>query len=285
VGLDYEDFIQTDAAINPGNSGGALIDSQGRLIGINTAILSRSGGNQGIGFAIPSNLARDVATSLVRDGRVTRGYLGVMIQDVNPALAKEFNLKENQGALVSDVSEKSPAEKAGLKEGDVIVEFNGKKVTDSRHLKLEVARIQPGESVPLKVLRDGSTRELQVTVNEMPGQERLARHDNSSGSDKEDTGTLNGVTVGDLDRQARQQFDLPAGVHGVVITDVAPDSAAAEAGLKPGDVIQEINRKSVKTAEEAVKMTEKSTDNKHTLLRVWSNGGSHFVVVDESKAG
>jgi serine protease Do len=284
VGLDYEDFIQTDAAINPGNSGGALVDSEGRLIGINTAILSRSGGNQGIGFAIPSNLARDVSQSLVRDGHVTRGYLGVMIQDVNPALAKEFKLKENQGALVSDVTEKSPAEKAGLKEGDVIIEFNGKKVSDSRHLKLEVARTQPGESVSLKVLRDGETKDLHVAVKEMPGQERLAKNERSD-SDKDDNGTLNGVTVGDLDRQARQQFDLPAGIHGVVVTEVDPNSAAAEAGLKPGDVIQEINRKSVKTAEEAVKMTEKSTDDKHTLLRVWSNGGSHFVVVDENKAG
>jgi serine protease Do len=284
IGLDYEDFIQTDAAINPGNSGGALVDSEGRLIGINTAILSRSGGNQGIGFAIPSNLARDVSQSLVRDGHVTRGYLGVMIQDVNPALAKEFKLKENQGALVSDVTEKSPAEKAGLKEGDVIIEFNGKKVSDSRHLKLEVARTQPGESVSLKVLRDGETKDLHVAVKEMPGQERLAKNERSD-SDKDDNGTLNGVTVGDLDRRARQQFDLPAGIHGVVVTEVDPNSAAAEAGLKPGDVIQEINRKSVKTAEEAVKMTEKSTDDKHTLLRVWSNGGSHFVVVDENKAG
>ncbi len=282
IGLDYEDFIQTDAAINPGNSGGALVDSEGRLIGINTAILSRSGGNQGIGFAIPSNLARDVSQSLVRDGRVTRGYLGVMIQDVTPALAKEFKLKDNSGALVGDVTEKSPAEKAGLKEGDVILEFNGKKVTDSRHLKLEVARTQPGETVPVKVLRDGSTKTLEVAVKEMPGQERLAKNDNSSG-DKDDNGTLNGVTVGDLDRQARQQFDLPRTVNGVVVTDVAPDSAAAEAGLKPGDVIQEINRKPVKTAEEAVKLTEKSTDDKRTLLRVWSNGGSHFVVVDEAK--
>jgi serine protease Do len=284
VGLDYEDFIQTDAAINPGNSGGALVDSEGRLIGINTAILSRSGGNQGIGFAIPSNLARDVAESLVKDGRVTRGYLGVIIQDVNPALAREFKLKDNAGALVGDVSEKSPAEKAGLKEGDVILEFNGKKVTDSRHLKLEVARTQPGETVPLKVLRDGATKTLDVTVKEIPGQERLAKND-KSGGDKDDNGTLNGVTVGDLDRQARQQFDLPGNIKGVVVTDVAPDSAAAEAGLKPGDVIQEINRKPVKTAEEAVKMTEKTTDDKRTLLRVWSNGGSHFVVVDESKAG
>src|SRR5216684_1087086 len=167
MGLDYEDFLQTDAAINPGNSGGALVDADGRLIGINTAILSRSGGNQGIGFAIPVNLARDVMTSLIKDGRVTRGYLGVMIQDITPELAKEFKLKDDNGALVGDVSADSPAEKAGLKSGDIIVEFNGKKVTDSRHLKLEVARTQPGESVPLKVFRDGATRELQVAVKEM----------------------------------------------------------------------------------------------------------------------
>jgi serine protease Do len=151
-------------------------------------------------------------------------------------------------------------------------------------LKLEVARIQPGETVPLKVLRENATKNLEVAVKEMPGQERLAKNDNS-GSNKDDNGTLNGVTVGDLDRQTRQQFDLPGNVKGVVVTDVAPDSAAAEAGLKPGDVIQEIDRKPVKTAEEAVKMTEKSTNEKRTLLRVWSNGGSHFVVVDESKAG
>ena len=148
MGLDYEDFIQTDAAINPGNSGGALVDADGRLVGINTAILSRSGGNQGIGFAIPVNLARDVMGSLVKDGHVTRGYLGVMIQDLTPALAKEFKLKDNTGALIGDVTPKGPADKAGLKSGDLLVEFNGKKVTDSRHLKLEVARTHPGETVP-----------------------------------------------------------------------------------------------------------------------------------------
>ncbi len=281
VGLDYEDFIQTDAAINPGNSGGALVDAEGRLVGINTAILSRSGGNQGIGFAIPTNLARDVMDSLIKDGRVTRGYLGVMIQDINPALAKEFKLKSNAGALIGDVTPNSPAQKAGLKNGDVILEFDGKKVTDSRHLKLEVARTKPGETVPIKVLRDGTSRTLQVTVKELPGEERLARNDSQQ---HDDTGTLNGVTVGDLDSAARQQFNLPVKVSGVVVTEVDPSSPAAEAGLKPGDVIQEINRKPVKNAEEAVKMTE-NTDNKVTLLRVWSNGGSRYIVVDESNAG
>jgi serine protease Do len=281
MGLDYEDFIQTDAAINPGNSGGALVDADGRLVGINTAILSRSGGNQGIGFAIPVNLARDVMDSLVKDGHVTRGYLGVIIQDVTPALAKEFDLKEDQGALVSEVSPKSPAERAGLKSGDVITEFNGKKVTDSRHLKLEVARAKPGQSVSLKVIRDGSSKRLEVAVKEMPGTDHVAKADSHESKDE---GTLNGVTVADQDRGTRQQFDVPENVKGVVVTEVEPDSAAAEAGLRPGDVIQEINRHTVKSAEEAVSMTEKS-DNKKTLLRVWRNGGSHFLVVDETKAG
>jgi len=281
VGLDYEDFIQTDAAINPGNSGGALVDAEGRLIGINTAILSRSGGNQGIGFAIPANLARDVMESLVKDGHVTRGYLGVMIQDVTPKLAKEFKLKEAQGALVGDVTPKSPAERAGLQSGDLILNYNGKKVTDSQHLKLEVARTQPGEKVPVKILRDGETKTVEVTVRELPGTEHLAKNDKR---DAEDTGTLNGVTVADLDGGARQQFEIPGQVKGVVVTDVDQNSAAAEAGLKPGDVILEINRKPVRTAEEAVKLTEKGTD-KTTLLRVWRDGGSRFVVVDESNVG
>jgi serine protease Do len=281
IGLDYEDFIQTDAAINPGNSGGALIDAEGRLVGINTAILSRSGGNQGIGFAIPVNLARDVMESLVNNGKVTRGYLGVYIQDVTPALADEFKLKDSSGALVGDVTAKSPAEKAGLKTGDIITELNGKKVTDSRHLKLAVARTHPGDSITLKVLRDGSTKNLQAKVRELPGTEELARNDSSH---SKDVGTLNGVGVADIDQQARQQFKLPDSISGVVVTEVEPDSAAAEAGVKPGDVIQEINRKSVKTADEAVRMTERA-DNKRTLLRVWRGGSSHYLVVDEGKAG
>jgi serine protease Do len=281
VGLDYEDFIQTDAAINPGNSGGALVDAEGRLVGINTAILSRSGGNQGIGFAIPANLAHDVMDSLIKDGRVTRGFLGVMIQDVTPALAREFKLKDNTGALVGDVTARSPAEKAGIQSGDIIEEFNGKKVADGRHLKLEVARIAPGTKVPVKVLRDGSTKNIEVAIKELPGAETFAKNDAKKDSDD---GTLNGVTVSDIDPQARQDFSLPANLHGVVVTEVAPDSAAAEAGIKPGDVIQEINRKPVKTAEEAVKLTENPHD-KTSLLRVWSKGGSRWVVVDETKAG
>ena len=231
VGLDYEDFIQTDAAINPGNSGGALVDVEGRLIGINTAILSRSGGNQGIGFAIPVNLARSVMDSLVSEGHVTRGYLGVMIKDMTPALAKGFKLKDATGALVEDVTADSPAEKAGLKSGDVVLEFDGKPVKDARHLKLEVAQARPGESVPVKFLRDGKTETVHVKLRTAPGTEALAK---AEGSESGDNGTLNGVTVADLDRAARQQLNTPESLKGAVITEVQPESAAAEAGLRPG---------------------------------------------------
>ena len=275
---DYEDFIQTDAAINPGNSGGALVDIEGRLVGINTAILSRSGGSQGVGFAIPSDLARTVMTSLVETGQVTRGYLGVMIQDVTPTLAREFGLKEPAGALVGDVVPNGPAAKAGLKDGDVVLEFNHRNVANSRQLKLTVAETKPGATVPVTVWRGGSDKTLEVTVKDLAGTEQLAKNDTDN---TKDTGTLNGVTVGDLDPQIRQQFNLPETVKGAVITDVKPDSAAAEAGLKPGAVIEEINRHPVKSAHEAVRLTENAKD-KHTLVRIWENGGSHYVVVDES---
>jgi serine protease Do len=284
MGLDYEDFIQTDAAINPGNSGGALVDADGRLIGINTAILSRSGGNQGIGFAIPSNMARDVMTDLIKDGKVERGYLGVMIQDVTPALAKEFNLKDNNGAIVSDVMPRSPADKAGLTSGDVITEFDGHKVSDGQHLKLAVGKAKLGETIPVKFLREGSTETVRVTIKDQPGTENLAKADSHGDKDKDDTGTLVGVGVGNLDRETRQELKLPENLRGAVVTEVKPDSAAAEAGLKPGDIIQEIDRKAVKNADDAIRLTEKK-DDKATLLRIWREGNSHYMVVDENKAG
>ncbi len=280
LGLDYEDMIQTDAAINPGNSGGALVDAEGRLIGINTAILSRSGGNQGIGFAVPVNLARSVMEGLVRDGRVVRGFLGVNIQDLTPALAAEFDVKESRGALIAAVTPRSPAEKAGLRDGDIITEFNGKAVKDSRHLKLQVAQTAPGSSVPVKVLRDGKLKSLDVTLKELPGRDRASAKNPDAAND--DSDALHGVGVGDISPAFRQQFQLPADLKGAVITQVEPNSAAFEAGLREGDVILEINRRPVKGAEDAVKLTENVKD-KRTLVRVWSKGGSRFVVVDENK--
>jgi serine protease Do len=281
LGLDYEDFIQTDAAINPGNSGGALVDLEGRLAGINTAILSRSGGNQGIGFAIPINLARGVMDSLVKEGKVVRGYLGVMIQDVTPALAQAFKLKDRAGALVGDIMPKSPAEKAGLESGDLVVEYDGKPIRDSRHFKLLVGQTKPGAAVPLKVMRDGAPKSIQVTVRELPDPTQTAKVDPQGGPD---IGTLNGVAVADLDVRARREFQVPGTVQGALITDVDETSAASRAGLKPGDVIVEINRQPVKDAEAAVRLTGDAKE-KTTLVKVWSQGRARFVVVDESHAG
>jgi serine protease Do len=277
LGMDYEDFIQTDAAINPGNSGGALVDAEGRLIGINTAIISRSGGNQGIGFAIPMNLARSVMESIIENGHVIRGYMGVNIQDVTPALAKEFGVEEGQeGALVADVTSGSPAEKAGLKAGDVITELNGAKVRDSRHLKLQTAQIAPGTKVPVKINREGKEKELTVTLKEFPNDELASKSGKAKGTDNDDV--LDGVTVGDLDASARQQFDIPSTVKGAVITEVNPETPSYEAGLREGDVVQEINRHAVKNADDAVALSDKAK-GKSALLRVWSHGASHYLVV------
>ncbi len=283
LGLDYEDFIQTDAAINPGNSGGALVDGDGRLVGINTAILSRSGGNQGIGFAIPSNLARSIMESLIKNGRVIRGYMGVNIQDVTPSLAKEFGLADGtSGALVAEVTPKSPAEKAGLKSGDVITEFNGKTVKDSRHLKLQAAQIAPGTKVPVKYIRDGDTKTLDVVLKEFPKDDALAKRDSA---EKESTSdALDGVTVSDIDAAARRQLGLPANLKGALVAHVDENSASYEAGLREGNIILEINRKPVQSADEAVELSDKIKE-KRILLRIWSRGGTRYLVVDESKAG
>ena len=280
LGLDYEDFIQTDAAINPGNSGGALVDVDGRLIGMNTAILSHSGGNQGIGFAVPTNLARWVMESLVSNGRVDRGFLGVNIQDLTPQMAKEFKLDQaTSGALVADVTPGSPAEKAGVKSGDLITAFNGKTVTDSRHLKLQVGATPAGASVPLKVLRDGSSLTLNVTVEALPG-DKLTQAAPSGAADD----ALHGVAVADLDKATRDELKVPAQIKGAVISQLEQDSPAYEAGLREGDVITEINHEAIKSAEQATAVCSKPA-TKVTLVKVWSHGRSRYVVVDESKVG
>ena len=281
VGLDYEDFIQTDAAINPGNSGGALVDAHGRLIGINTAIISRSGGNQGIGFAVPVNLARSVMENLVEHGRVIRGFLGVNLQNVNQDLANAFKLDEPRGALVAQVTDGSPAEKAGIKDGDVIVEFNGKQVRDIRQLKVLVGQTLPGTKVPVEIMREGKTWKLEVTLKELPGEKSLARTDKDS---TRDTERLAGVAVADLDNATRRQFEVPKGVKGVLVTGVEENSAAAKAGLREGDVVLEINRESVADSASAVRLADE-TKGDQILLRVWSQGANRYLVVNEPHNG
>jgi serine protease Do len=282
MGLEYEDFIQTDAAINPGNSGGALIDVRGRLVGINTAIYSRSGGFQGIGFAIPANLARNVMEQLVANGKVVRGYLGVSMQPINEELAEQFSLKSREGVLVAEIVPGSPAAKAGLEPGDVITKFQGKDVKDARALKFTVAGVSPGTEVDLEVLRHSKTEKLKLKVGEQPKNLSQARNERGEPSSKSDEGTLNGVGVADLEPAARREFGIPSRIQGALVTDVDPASAAAEAGLQPGDVIQEINRELVRSAEDAIKLTE-SGETKKTLLRVWNRNGTRFVVVDETE--
>jgi serine protease Do len=274
-----EDFIQTDAAINPGNSGGALVDTEGRLVGINSAILTRSGGNQGIGFAVPSNLARWVMDSLVKNGRVERGLLGVMIQNLTPDLAKAFKLDRTTGALVGDVSPGGPADKAGLKSGDVITQFNGQPIQDASQLKLRVAESAPGSTAQVSVSRNGESKTFDVTLGSTPDN-KVAKAEGNRGTAPREA--LAGVGVADLDQSTRAELNIPQNVQGAIITEVTPDSAAYEAGLRTGDVITELNRQPVKNAQDAIKDTEKPTSSQ-TLVKVWTKGGSHYLTVDESR--
>lgn len=274
----YEDFIQTDASINPGNSGGALVDAEGRLIGINTAIFSLSGGNQGIGFAVPANLAHSVMDSLIKTGHVSRGFLGIGLQQITDDLAKQFKLPSTDGALVTEVQPRSPAEKAGVESGDVVIEFNGKKVEGPRELQMQVAAIAPNSKAEVKVWRDGKEKALTVTLAERPSP-KVASTTDENKPDEPDV--LDGVTVGDLDADMRKQFDIPENIKsGVVVTKVDADSPCAEAGIRAGDVVLEINRQSVANAKQAVEMSEKLKKEKKVLLRVSTKGAARYVVVE-----
>ena len=241
VGLaDYEDFIQTDAAINPGNSGGALVNINGELVGINTAIASRTGGFEGIGFAVPSNMARKVLTSLITTGKVTRGYLGVSIQDIDDNLAKAMHLKVDEGVLVGTVVEGSPAAKAGVKTGDVILDFNGTKVTSSITLRNSIASQSPGTIVKFRVLRDGVIRLFSVRLEEQTGKEMVSR---SKGEEKVITAL--GFKAEELTAEVAQKLNRKPGAGKVVITTITPSSNAYHAGLRRGDIILSVNRQSV----------------------------------------
>ncbi len=271
---DYEDFIQTDAAINPGNSGGALVNVRGELIGINTAILSGGGGgNQGVGFAVPIAMAQQVMEQILQHGKVIRGWLGVVVQPVNPPMAKAFGLKDPRGALVGDVNSDSPAARAGLKQGDIVLELDGKPVADSRDLSLKVGLIAPGTEVKLKVFRDGAERELRVKLGEMP-----AKMAQSGGKTGRAAQSLEGLSVDELTADVARQLGLPPGTKGVVVSDVQPGSAVAEAGLRRGDVIQQVNHKPVTSVNE---FQSTLGQGGQTLLLLINRGGSTLYVAIE----
>ena len=271
----YEDFIQTDAAINPGNSGGALIDLHGNLIGINTAIITGGGGsgNQGIGFAIPVNMARNIMDQIVDHGKVVRGYLGVTIQGVDPDLAKAFGLPRGGGALVGDVSPSSPAAKAGLQRGDVILELNGQSVSGPDDLSVRISEMLPGAVAHLKIFRNGQPRDVDVTLAE-----NTEKGPATAGSAAVGT-ALKGVQVEELTRDLAQQLGLPSSATGVVVTEVDPSGAAAAAGIMRGDVIEEVNRKPVRNVEE-YQGAIGASGNQPVLLLVNRAGTTHYVVVE-----
>jgi serine protease Do len=275
---DYEDFIQTDASINPGNSGGALVNVRGELIGVNTAILSPSGGNLGIGFAVPSNMARNVMDQIVRTGKVTRGFMGVTIQDITPELASAMKLGDRKGALVGDVEPNSPAARAGLQPGDVILEVNGKPVTDSRELRLSVGALAPGTPINMRVLRDAQPRNVSLTLGDMPAKKTTALSREKPGAEESNEPRI-GIAVADLTPEILQQLEIPANTKGIVVTDVQPGSPAAEAGLEPGDVIVDVNRKAVQNVSDF--QTAIANKGKNTLLfRVNREGHTVFVAFD-----
>ena len=271
---DYEDFIQTDAAINPGNSGGALVNAEGRLIGISTAILSRSGGNQGIGFAIPANMARNVTDQIIHGGKVSRAFLGVMIQPVTPDLAKAFKLGKSEGALISDVSANSPAERAGLKAGNVVTKVDDRFVADSRALQLMIGEMAPGRNVRLTVIRDGNERVYPATLGEQSGNRNEAGNESKASAGR----ALDGVSLEALTPELSRQYAIGTNTKGVAVRGVDPDSPAGRAGLEPGDVILEVNRQPVSSVEQVHKyVSEGTTDT--TLLFVNHDGRTRYVVM------
>jgi serine protease Do len=283
----YQDFIQTDAAINPGNSGGALVDAEGRLVGINTAIISRTGGNQGIGFAVPVNMARRVVERLISGGKVVRGYLGISLQDIDAGLAKSFNLPSQNGALVNNVSTNTPAEKAGIKAGDVIIEFNGKPITDRSSLQLAVSECLPGSPATVKLFRDGHEKLITVTLAELPSSLTQSQNDQYDSNPHNSTvDALDGVTVQDLNQGIRQQLEIPDDIRGALVVDVDQDSNSAEAGLQRGDVIVEINRQPVSNSSDAVKLGRQARGDQ-ILLKIWRRqgdvAGTCYLSVDNTK--
>lgn len=267
---DYEDFIQTDAPINPGNSGGALINDRGELVGINTAILTHGEGSEGIGFAVPVNLAHQVMDQILKNGKVVRAYMGILPQDMTTDMAKAFGQKETRGVVVGDVSANSPAQEAGLKRGDILLEVNGKPVANSNQLRNSISMMQPGTEIKIKLLRDGSERDLNVKLAEMPTETAMTQP-----GDEDSTKALEGVEVSNLSPNVAEQLGLPSTSKGVVVTDVDPSSKIADAGLRKGDVIQEVNHQAVKNVSEFQSAVKKGGSD--PLLLVNRQGRTLFI--------
>jgi serine protease Do len=274
-------FIQTDAAINPGNSGGALVDAHGELIGINTFIISNSGSFAGAGFAIPSQIARNVSESLIKTGTVHHGYLGISMNDVTPDNYNFFKLQDPTGAIVSQVSPDSPASSAGLKSGDVIDSLNGKKILNGSALQVAVSGVAPGTNISLGIIRDGKPQTVDLKVGEFHGGSQVASAGEGNGQPGK-TGKL-GLAVDDLTQDARQQLNIPSQVNGAVVQNVRPGSAAEDAGLAPGDVIVEVNRQSVSNAQQFVNDVH-ANSGKDVLLLVWSRGNATYRVLHTDDA-
>jgi serine protease Do len=275
---DYEDFIQTDAAINPGNSGGAMINVHGGLIGINTAIISGAGGgNQGVGFAVPVNMAREVMDHIIKHGRVIRGWLGVVVQPLTPAVAKAFALPgQPRGALISDVAPDSPASRSGLAKGDIILLLNGDPVTDSRTLSLKISMLAPGTTIRLKTFREGRERDVSVTLSELPVK---AARTGQTGIPS--SGFELGISVQPLTAQAARQLGLPTQTQGVLVDDIEPGSQAGDAGIRRGDVIQEVNHKPVTSPDEFQRLINQSRNQ--TILFLINRGGDHLFIAIEPR--
>ncbi|MBF0280166.1 MAG: DegQ family serine endoprotease [SAR324 cluster bacterium] len=271
VGIaDYEDFIQTDAAINPGNSGGPLINLNGEIIGVNTAIFSRSGGYQGIGFAVPVNMAKQIAEELIGEGSVSRGWLGVGIQDLTPELAKRFGQEKIQGSLITAVMPDSPADKSGILAGDVVLRFNGKQIQGSDHLRNETGLARPGSKVKVELIRKGKTEVVTVTLGERPKQGQIA----STVNPAEDLG----MTVQELSADIAKRLGYDQ-TSGVVIANVAADSPAAAAGLRSGMLILEVNQENVEGVQSFYNAIKNADLKAGVLLLVqWQNGSRYIIL-------
>ena len=270
-------FIQTDAAINPGNSGGPLVDARGEVVGINTFLVSESGSFSGMGFAIPTQIVRPTVETLLKYGKVTHGYIGIGISDITPENSKFFDMKNNEGAVITQVEPDSPGAKAGLKVGDVIIAVNGEKVSDAGQLQVEVSEQRPGTTLKLEVVRDGSRNTLPVALEAMG-----SRDGNRENAEATQEKPRWGLGLSDLTPDVREQIEAPSDVKGAVIERVQPGSPADEAGLQPGDVVISVDRHPTPNAAEVQQALSRVPKDQDALLLVWSNGGNTFRVLHPS---